>query len=158
MDSNQRQILEELAVRRLKATAHSDEQWSFLFRTEGAMGLVYCPWSWMEDQEFDGDVDRLDLPWTSARKALLRDGDAEPTPLELQQWREANCRWAARGSDWCHPAWVVPLELGSKVEGYALFLCQDEDPDAEPCLAGVCDTLAEAKEALMKIGAVDGLS
>jgi hypothetical protein len=41
------------------------------------------------------------------------------------------------------------------VAGYALFLSEGPDPQAEPFLEGVYDTLDEAKSALLKVGALD---
>jgi len=57
-----RKKLAELANKRLQATSDDDEQWSFLFRTEGAVGFSYYPWSGTEDLEFDGGTEGVVLP------------------------------------------------------------------------------------------------
>jgi hypothetical protein len=152
MDDARRTWLRRIAVERLRATADDTEPWSFLFRTEGAEGFHYCPWSWTSEEDFDGEVDIYDLPWPLERKALIRAGLSDPTGIELEQWREAKCRWAANGSDWCYPAWVVPLQVEATIGGYAIFLCEDS-----PSLEDVYDTPAEAKDALKRVGAVDSL-
>jgi hypothetical protein len=110
-------------------------------------------WAEYEDKEFDGGVDQLDLPWTPERKDELTSGRANPTAKELQQWREASCRWASNFTDWSHPAWIVPLRpLGQIIEGYALFPCE---PDA-PWLEGINESAEEAKVAFARIGAIEG--
>jgi hypothetical protein len=152
MDEGTRKWLSDLAVQLLRATANGDEPWSFLFRTEGAENFLYCPWSWTAEDEFDGEVDQFNLPWSTERKNSLSAGGAEPTELELRQWREAKCRWAACGTDWCLPAWVVPVSLRATIGGYALFLCETE---GEPRLEGVYDSRVEAKAALTKVGAIE---
>jgi hypothetical protein len=65
MDLADREKLEKLALERLDATADDDEQWSFLFRTNGATDLLYCPWSVTEDWEFDGETEGLRLHWSA---------------------------------------------------------------------------------------------
>jgi hypothetical protein len=52
MDSADRKKLAKFASERLYATADDEEQWSFLFRTRGAVSYLYCPWSVTEDWEF----------------------------------------------------------------------------------------------------------
>jgi hypothetical protein len=116
MRVNQRQYLEKLALQRLRATANDAEEWSFCFRTEGAEGFIYCDWSDHSAEEFDGEIDKflLDLPWTSDRKEAISRGEADPTALELQQWREARCRWDANNDSEASVAWAVPLRIWSK--------------------------------------------
>ena len=67
MNEADKKLLEKIASERLAATADDEERWSYLFRTEGSIGLVLCPWSTTEDWEFDGKVDDLDLPWSKSR-------------------------------------------------------------------------------------------
>lgn len=153
MDIAKRSTLETLARQGLAATASDDEQWSYLFRTKGSLELVYCPWSVVEDWEFDGDLDGLELPWSDERINEIEDGD-DPTDAELQEWRRATCRQLADGSDWAVPAWIVPVEVDQQVAGYALFLSIDADEDSEPHLEGIYDTIVEAKSALAALGAI----
>jgi hypothetical protein len=122
MNSADRKKLKKLALVRLDATADDDEQWSFLFRTDGCVGYLYCPWSATEDWDFDGTIEGLDLPWSAERLNLIKDGKADPTENELRQWRQAKCRSLASGSDWCWIAWIVPLWIDQKIAGYALFV------------------------------------
>ncbi len=152
MNSLTRKRLQKFAFEELEKTKNDSEEWSFLFRTEGSVSYNYSPWAKYEDEEFDGEVDQLDLPWTHERKDELTSGRANPTLKELQQWREANCRRASNLTDGSHPAWIVPLRpLGQSIEGYALFLCE---PD--PWLEGIYESAKEAKVALKRIGAVGG--
>ena len=159
MDSADRTKLEKLALERLAATAHDEEQWSFLFRTEGAVDFLYCPWSVTEDWEFDGEIEGLGLPWSAGRLELIKRGEAEPNEEELKQWRQAMCRKLADGSDWCWIAWIVPVTIDKKIGGYALFLCDSGgNPDDAPVLEGVFDSFEEARSALTVQGAVAGAS
>jgi hypothetical protein len=148
-----RENLERLALERLAATAHNEEQWSFLFNTEGSVGFLYCPWSETEDWDFDGEVEGLDLRWAPDRLDPIKRGETDPNEEELRQWRQAKCRKLADGSDWCRPAWIVPLTLRKKIAGYALFLC-NADEDSAPYLLGVFDSFEETKAALIVEGAV----
>jgi hypothetical protein len=152
MDPAQHRRLEDLAMQRLQATRLDEEQWSFLFRTEGSLGLVYCPWPVLDDWEFDGDLDGLELPWSDERIEEIEEGD-DPTEAELAEWRRAKCRQLADGSDWAVPAWIVPLWLNEQVAGYALFLCLGDDDD-QPHLEGIHETVAEARAALAAQGAI----
>ena len=128
MDLADREKLEKLALERLYATADDDEPWSFVFRTDGAFCLFYCPWSETEDWEFDGEIEGLGLPWSPERLKLIKRGEADPTEEELQ------------------------------IAGYALFVGASEgDPDEAPMPEGVFDSLEEAKAALTEKGAVASL-
>src|SRR5262249_5435589 len=133
-----------------------EEEWSFLFRTEGAVSLIYYPWSEVEDLEFDGGVDGLNLPWTPERLDLIKRGKAEPDEEELRQWREATCRQLATGTEWSSVAWIVPLVIDQKTARYALFLVESPDPDDPPVLAGVFDSADDAQAALAVEGAIYG--
>jgi hypothetical protein len=154
MHSEDRKKLAELALERLEATADDEERWSFLFRTEGAVGFSYCPWSETEDWEFDGQVEGLTLPWTRERLEAISQGE-EPNEEELDQWRRAACAELADGSELSRPAWIVPLAIGQEIAGWALFVGDgDDDDDWSPYLEGVFDTFEEAKAALSVEGAV----
>ena len=161
MASSTRQTLEALALQRLAATAGDVEAWSFLFSTEGSLGFSYCPWSATEDEDFDGSVEGLDLPWTSKRKALIESGKADPRPEELAQWRQAIARDWAANTDRAHIAWIVPIWVRKKIKGYALFLCGDEsaglaeDEGFSPELSAVFDNFEEAIDALRREGPVN---
>ena len=125
MDLADREKLEKLALERLYATADDDEPWSFVFRTDGALSMNYCPWSETEDWEFDGEIEGLGLPWSPERLKLIKRGEADPTEEELQ------------------------------IAGYALFVGASEgDPDEAPILEGVFDSPEEAEAALTEKGAV----
>jgi hypothetical protein len=54
LDLADREKPEKLALERLYATTDDEEQWSFVFRTDGALCMNYCPWWETEDWEFDG--------------------------------------------------------------------------------------------------------
>jgi hypothetical protein len=84
VEAAKRAQLEHLALSRLGATAHDDEQWSFLFRTPGARCHTYCPWTVTDDWDFDGSLDDLDLPWTASRWREIDLGD-DPSPDAAQQ-------------------------------------------------------------------------
>jgi hypothetical protein len=151
IDPPKQKQLREFALDELKKT--KDDQWSFLFCTEGSISFVYSPWERYEDEDFDGEVDLFDLPWSLERRQALRSGPENPTAEELRQWREAKCRWASNFTDWSYPAWIVPLRLrGAKIEGYALFLCEPENP----WLEGIYESIEQAKAALARNGAVEG--
>jgi hypothetical protein len=60
LDTKKRKRLAKLARERLEATAKDDEEWSFLFRTPGAVSLLFCPWSVTDDWEFDGTIEGLE--------------------------------------------------------------------------------------------------
>jgi len=156
LDTATRKKLERLALERLAATRDDEEQWSFLFRTEGAGYLNYCPWSVAEEEDFDPNIPGLSLPWTPERLEALRRGEADPDEEELRQWRQALClQLATSGSDWCSVAWLVPLAIDRKIAGYALFLCEPGDADETPRFAGVFDCAEDAEAALDVEGAVD---
>ena len=105
-------------------------------------------------REFYSAAYSLGLPWGQRRIEALQDNNLELTPKELHQWRRAKGRSLAAGSEWSSPAWVVPLRPSGDVKGYALFLCEGEDPDAPPYLEGVYSTVDAAIRALRRQGAV----
>jgi hypothetical protein len=91
LDLVDREKLKSIALERLLASADDDEQWSFLFRTKGAVSLLYRPWSVTEHWEFDGETEGLELPWPSERLNLITRGEADP--------REGHLPIAFRTSD-----------------------------------------------------------
>jgi hypothetical protein len=155
LDQAVREKLETLAVERLNATADDEEPWSFCFRTEGCVGLLYCPWSETEDWEFDGETKGLDLSWSAERLDRISRGEDDPTHEELQQWRRAKWRkLTASSPTWF--AWIVPLRIDQDIAGYALFVGDlDGDPEEAPYLRGVLDSFEEAKAELATEGSVD---
>jgi hypothetical protein len=150
MDSNALRSLEKLAQERLRATESDDEPYSFLFRTDGAIGLSYCPW-WVVE-EFGGEIEGLDLAWSKERIESIEAG-ADLTEEELQQWREAQGHRLAKASDWATAAWIVPLWLEGRAAAYALFLCEGE-ADEEPRLAGIYETIEAGRAGLVAEGVV----
>jgi len=158
LEASDRKKLEELAVERLMATANDEEQWSFCFRTEGAVSAIYCPWQVGEDAALDGEIEGLDLPWTPERLDLIKRSQADPTEKELRQWAEAYCRKMVTDAyEGLATAWAVPLWIDQKIAAYALFVAgADEDPDDPPLLKGVFDTLEEAGSALDIEGVAEG--
>jgi hypothetical protein len=114
MKATKRMQLERLALSKLEATAHGDEQWSFLFRTPGAHDFSYCPWTKTEGWDFDGDYDDMDLPWTAKRRREI-DAGADLTPEELTQWRRAKCKMLAGNTEWAHIAWIVPIRVKRRI-------------------------------------------
>jgi hypothetical protein len=155
VDPSRRTELEKLALERLHATAHDEEQWSYAFRTDGAVGFLYCPWFVTEGWEFDGETDELELPWRPERRQLIDRGGAEPDEEELRQWRRAKCRALADNTEYSWIAWAVPVRIEGATAGYALFVSgPDHDPDDAPILDGIFDSLEEVKAALAAEGAV----
>ena len=154
MDTSERNRLEKLALERRNASAADVEQWSFLFRTEGAVEFSYCPWSETEDLEFDGSIDGLDLPWSPDRIRLINSGEADPDEDELIQWQQAKCGKLAKDLEaWM--VWVVPIIIEGAIAGYALFLGHsNDDQDDAPGLEGVFDSVAEAISTLEAKGVV----
>ena len=153
MNEADRKVLEKFALEGLAVTADEEERWSYLFRTEGSVGLLFCPWSTTEDWEFDGTVDDLDLPWSRSRLALIASGDADPNEEELRQWRRAMCHDMVGYADDLLPVWIVPV-TAKRITGYALFLCLGETDGDEPVLEDIYESLDAAKAALTMMGAV----
>jgi hypothetical protein len=150
MDPVLRRRLERIAWNHVKGSRDHEEQWSFLFRTEGAVSYMFFPLSGLDDWEFDGDLDGLDIPWSAKRIEEIEDG-ADLNDVELEQWRWAKCLALADGTDWTWIAWLVPLKIENQIAGYAAFLCAPEDA---PSLHGVFQTKDEAEQALSKEGAL----
>ena len=145
------QRLTKFALRRCDETATDEEQYSFVFRTEGAFELKFCGWDVFEDYEFDGDLRDLGLSWADQRRRELEIGIAEPTAEELDQWRRAQTKRAAL--DYCEIAWFTPLSPRGSVVGWAFFRCPTEgDPDIPPNLVGVYPSLEQAKAAASEAG------
>jgi len=142
--------LHELACRLLEATRDDDEQWSFLFRTPGAIDLLYCPWSSVEDLEFNGNVSELRNLLSADRICEIEVGDDALSDDELALWRLCKCRELAKGSDWSLPAWIVPIWENDGISGWALAL----DRDLEPYVSDVFESEQAARDALDRLGAV----
>jgi hypothetical protein len=156
MDSATRKSLEELALQRLAATADDEEPWSFLFRTDGAVGRRYWPLSQIEDREFDGMTEGLDLQWSAERLEAIAGGAADLTDEEKLQWRQAKARSLAAGAEDAWPVWIVPLWIENETAGHALFLLDGAGgPEDPPILEGVFGSVEEAKDSLRTKGALD---
>jgi hypothetical protein len=151
LNSEDREALQRLAVERLRATA--DDGWSFL-TSEGAVDLACCPWQEVEYEEFDGDVEGMDILWKPERLKLIERGESDPDEEELLQWRREQQR--QRVSSACASiACVVPVRIGSAVAGHALFYSPyGGAPEDEPQLWGVFETFEEAKSSLLLEGPV----
>src|SRR5262245_48398079 len=92
LQPTERKKFEKLALQRLNATAYDKDQWSFAWSGMGAVCLSYCPWSELDDWDFDGTIEGLDLPWAGERLELISRGEAHPNKKEMRQWRRAMCR------------------------------------------------------------------
>ncbi|TPN41376.1 hypothetical protein [Mesorhizobium sp. B1-1-6] len=148
MDTVQRQRLERIAWNRATATRNNDERWSFLFRTQGRIGYFFCPFPAVD--QFDGDLEGLNLSWKSRRVAQI-DAGADLTSEEYGEWRRAYCdRQVETGADGVWPVWIVPIRLEGQIAGYATFLCQQDDPS----LGGVYETIEQAEAVLSEQGAL----
>ena len=151
MDQITKRRLERIAWNHANSSRDHEENWSFLFRKEGAVSYSFFPLSGLDDWDFDGDADGLDLPWTPDRVEEIEAG-ADPTEAEFEQWRWAKCKSLADGTDWTWVVWIVPLRVEGEVAGYAAFLCS---PDADdPSLHGVFPTCEDAERALSHEGAL----
>jgi hypothetical protein len=154
LDPIERKKFESLALQRLNATAHHEERWSFAWGSKGAVCLSYCPWSELEDWDFDGTIEGLDLPWGKKRLELISSGEVNPNKNEMRQWREAMCRRLALLGE-AFTAWITPVTIDGKIGCYAVFLLHyGAAPEDAPILKGVFSTLHEAKEALTIDGVV----
>src|SRR5947208_10186242 len=101
MDLATRAKLQEIALQGLEATANDEEPWSFLFRTEGAVGGLFYPFSGVDDDLFDGEA-----------------GEDAPSEEELRQWQKEKAEQQV-GSEASSAIWIVPLQVGGTVAGYA---------------------------------------
>ena len=86
MDAVQRRRLERIAWNRAAAARDREEGWSFLFKAKGTVGYLFYPFS--EIEEFDGDLEGLNLSWKSERVAQIEAGE-DLTPEEFGDWRRA---------------------------------------------------------------------
>jgi hypothetical protein len=154
MDKRSEASLLDQAESGLRKTKNDDEQWSFLFRTEGSVDLSFREWASIDEEEFTGELDGLDLPWPKQRKEEIEHGAADPTEKELAEWRRA--RWRAQveaGSDdfeyKAEIIWIVPVSTRTGLRGWVTFSSPYErDPQA--CSAH--DTLEDAVAALRAEG------
>ncbi len=144
MDDVQRRRLERIAWNHAANTRDNEERWSLAFKTAGAVGYFFCPFS--EVSEFDGDPEGLNLSWEPGRVAQIEDG-GDLTPEEFAEWRRAYCDEQVEvGADSVWTVWIVPIRL----EGHATFLSQHDDPT----LGGVYETIEQAEAALSEQGAL----
>jgi hypothetical protein len=96
MDPVRRKELEKVALDQLNASA--DDGWSYLFGAADLHMFGLCPWS-----AYDGEtsiqsycLERLELPRSEERLHQLEEGEADPSEVELCQWRREMCRRSAR--------------------------------------------------------------
>jgi hypothetical protein len=120
--------------------------------TEGAVTLGFCRWA--DEEEWDGDDETVRSIWRPERLALIERGEAEPNEEELLQWQKAHCRQLAESQDFTSSAFVVPLEVGSNIAGYALFTGNHGLPDVVLVLEGVFESIEAAKLKLSSEGAL----
>ncbi|RVC79881.1 hypothetical protein EN745_14680 [Mesorhizobium sp. M4A.F.Ca.ET.022.05.2.1] len=148
MDDIQRRRLERIAWNHAASTRNDEERWSFAFKTPGAVGYFFCPFSAVE--EFDGDLEGLNLSWEPERVAQIEDGE-DLTPEEFGEWRRAyRDQQVKAGADDVWPVWIVPIRLGGLIAAYATFLSQHDDPT----LGGVHETIEQAEAVLSEQGAL----
>jgi len=77
-------MLERLAM---DLKANSKDGWSFV-ETEGTVTFGFC--RWVEEEEWDGDVETVRSLWRPERLTLIERGEAEPDEEELLQWQKAH--------------------------------------------------------------------
>lgn len=148
MDDIQRRRLERIAWNHAASTRGDEERWSFAFKTPGAVGYFFCPFSTVE--EFDGDLEGLNLSWEPKRVVQI-EGGGGLTPEEFAAWRRAYCdQQVEAGGDSVWPVWIVPIRLEGLIAGYATFLSQQDDPS----LSGVYETIEQAEAVLSEQGAL----
>lgn len=154
MNHNQ---IEQLALDGLAATADAEEQWSFLFRTEGSLEFCYYILDDLEMLDFDpDDIDAETLAWTHEQVKDLQNEARLPNARELYEWRLEKARLLmADGSGYSRQGFIVPIREGRKIEGYAIFDGGVIDSMSDPSLYSVYKTLNEAKEATKDLGILD---
>jgi hypothetical protein len=147
LSSENREMLERLAM---DLKANSKDGWSFV-ETEGTVTFGFC--RWVEEEEWDGDVETVRSLWRPERLTLIERGEAEPDEEELLQWQKAHCRTLADNEDFTSSAFVVPLRVDSNIAGYALFTGNHGLPDVVLVLEGVFESVEAAKLKLASEGA-----
>ena len=153
MDDLTKLRLRKHAAEQLERSRHDEEQWSFLFRTPGAIGFLYCPWTVVEDWEFEGDLSLIADQLSTDRRQRIERGVDSLTEAELLRLRKRKCEEYAAGSDWSQPAWIVPLSEGAEVIAWALVLSPD-DGGLDPFISDIYESLAAAIKALESEGAL----
>jgi hypothetical protein len=154
MDDLTRLRLQKHAADQLERSRHDEEQWSFLFRTPGAIDLLYCPWTVVADWEFDGDLSLIADQLSNDRRQRIEKGVELLNEAELVLLRKRKCEEYANGSDWSQVAWIVPLSEGAEVIAWALVLCPI-DGDIDPFVSDVYESIAAAIKALELEGALN---
>ena len=144
-----RNALSQSCVRQRMTTSNG------LFLVRNGDDLCFCRWSDVEWADDDDWLDGLDLPWSAERRSELESGDVEPSEAELLEWRRAACQHRA---DECQGSigWVVPVDAGEAVRGWALFEVdlEHDEPDDEPHLLGVFETSDQAIDHIKSLGAL----
>ena len=159
-------IIEETALKCLLATQHEEEQWSYLFRTEGNNELWYYTEDDIEEIEIEIEVevelnDFEELFFSSSenlsaeRLAGIKSGNYEPSLAELTELKCQVGRWRLeQGFDDASQAFIVPVSVDSQIAGYAFFDCGRIDGFYDPNLIGAYHHISEAKLAVYELGKV----
>ena len=150
-------LLEETAAKCLYATQNDEEQWSYLFRTEGNEEFWYYTTDDLEDleiqvadygQDFFADFD-------NQRLAQISNSEDEPSPEELSKLRKTVARWQLeQGYDDASQGFIVPVSVGSGIAGYAVFDCGRIDSFNDPALVSAHYSMEEARKAARDLGEV----
>ena len=98
MDESTKRRLERIAWNHANSSRNHEENWSFLFRKEGATSHDFFPLPGLDDWDFDGDVDGLDLPWTPERDlGIERSQDGNFSEIDLERmFEEGRRRYATQ--------------------------------------------------------------
>ena len=154
-DLNERETkaLGEEALSRLYATKDDEEEWSYLFRTEGSGCVLWYPSEKVEDEDFYWEAREMEGLWSKERIEAIGAGRATPNGDELKIWRAQLCQRNADNTDYAYAVWTVPVSLDGGTSGYAMFLCE---PDAyrTPELRGVFSSVEVAHACLRDEGAL----
>ncbi len=145
--------ISQIALERLEESRDHEEQWDFLFATHGSQEIIYLPHDTVQDWEFEPE----EWGWfeiADARREDIQAGDA-PDESELKSWKlNRALNLMRRGSTECSQAFIVPILVADKVQGYAVIDCgiMDRDPDFEPWLVDVFHTNDDAHAAIERLG------
>ena len=148
LSSENRELLERLA----SGSPNQLRRWLVLceYRRSSDFGFF---WRWVEEEEWDGDVETVRSLWRPERLKMIESGKAEPDEEELLQRQKAHCRTLADNEDFTSSAFVVPLRVDSNIAGYALFTGNHGLPDVVLVLEGVFESVEAAKLKLASEGA-----
>lgn len=151
------QFLEETATKHLYATQRDEEQWSYLFGTEGNEEFWYYTTEDLEGLEIevtDYDQDFF-TDFNIQRLAQFANGQNEPSPEELSRLRKTVARWQLeQGYDDARHGFIVPVSVGSRLAGYAVFDCGRIDGFDDPVLVSAHHAVEEARQSASDIGEV----